>query len=108
MGEAVGQVTVVGQQQEALGLVVETPDGEDPRLQGDEVEHRRPALGIVGRGHHLGRLVEQVVDEAGPGGHGDAVDGDLVALGIHPASELGYLPVDRHPAGGDEVLAGPA
>ena len=45
MGQAVGEVAVVGEEQEALGVPVEPADGEDPRLGRDEVDDRRAALG---------------------------------------------------------------
>jgi hypothetical protein len=45
VGEAVGQVAVVGEQQQALGVGVEATDREDPRLVGHHLEHGGTALG---------------------------------------------------------------
>ena len=65
VGQPVGQVAVVGEQQQALGVEVEPTDREHPRLVRHEVDHRRSTLRIVGGGDHAGRLVQQVVDEPG-------------------------------------------
>ena len=65
VGEPVGQIAVVGQQQQPLGVGVEAADGEHPRLGRHQVDHGRAALRVARRGDHPGRLVQQVVDEAG-------------------------------------------
>ena len=48
MGDALGQLTVVGEQQQTLGVEVEAPDREHPRLTGHEVEDGGPALRVAG------------------------------------------------------------
>ena len=108
VGEAVGEVAVVGEQQQALGVAVEATDREHPGLGGHEVDHGRPALRVRRGGDHPGRLVEQVVDE--PGLHADlrAVDLDDVDLGIDPPAEHRHLAVHAHAPSLDQVLAGPA
>ena len=63
--EPVGQLAVVGEQQQALGVEVEAAHREHPGLVGHQLDHGRPALGVVGGGDHAGRLVQQVVDEPG-------------------------------------------
>ena len=52
VGEPVGEVAVVGEQQQALGVGVEAPDREHPGLGRHEVDHGRPALRVVGGGDH--------------------------------------------------------
>ena len=47
MGEALGQLAVVGEEQQALGVGVEAPDREDAGLVGHEVDHRGPTVGVV-------------------------------------------------------------
>ena len=47
--EAVGEVAVVGEQQQALGVGVEPADREHPGLGGHQVDDRRPALGVATR-----------------------------------------------------------
>ena len=65
VGDAVGQLAVVREQQQALGVGVEAADREHPRLVGHELDHGRAAVGVLGRGDDAGRLVQQVVDEPG-------------------------------------------
>ena len=86
VGQAVGQLAVVGQQQQALGVEVEAADREHPGLGGHQVDHRGAALGVVGGGDHAGRLVEQVVDQAGPHPDGGAVDLDQVVRRRRPGA----------------------
>ena len=49
MGDAVGQLTVVRQQQQALGVGVEAADREHPRLGGHELDDGRAAVGVLRR-----------------------------------------------------------
>ena len=107
MGEAVGQLAVVGQQQETLGVGVQASHGEHPGLPGHQAHRCGPALGI-GRGRDRApRLVEQVVDEAGGGSDHAAVHFHAVALGVDPLADARGHTVDPHPAGVDELLARP-
>ena len=76
MGQPVGQLAVVGQQQQALGVDVEAHHGEDAGPGGQPVEDGGATLGVVGGGNRARQLVEQEVDEAGLDAHGGAVDLD--------------------------------
>ena len=107
VGDAVGQLAVVGQQQQALGVGVEPADREHPRLGRHELDDGRAAVGVLGRRDDAGRLVEQVVDEAGLGADRRPVDLDEVDVGIDAPAEHGDLAVDRDPPGGDQLLADP-
>ena len=107
MGQTVGQPAVVGEQQETLCVGVEAPDREDPGHPGHESHGRGPALGVGGGGDHASGLVEQVVDGAGRGAQGVAVDLHPVALGVDPLAQQGHGAVDPHPARLDELLTGP-
>ena len=44
VGEALGEVAVVGEQEQALGVVVEAADREHPRLVGHELDDGRATL----------------------------------------------------------------
>ena len=102
-------VAVVGQHQQALGVLVEAPDREHPGLVGNEVGHGGSALGVRGGGHHPGRLVQ-----AGSGrGRGRPAPGRR-RRSPRPRARR---PADRGPAtspstvtrpSGDQLLAGPA
>ena len=65
MGQPVREIAVVGEQQQSLGVLVEAPDREDPRLEGHEVRDAATTVRIAGRRHHAGGLVQQEVHEAG-------------------------------------------
>ena len=52
------------------------PTGNTRGSAGTRVDHGRPPLGVGGGGDHAGRLVQQVVDEAGRHRHRHAVDRD--------------------------------
>ncbi len=78
--EMAGQLAVVGQQQQALGVEVEPADGDDARqLRRQLVEDGGAAFGVGVGGDEAARLV--VAPEAQRLGHGQglAVDQDLVA-----------------------------
>ena len=108
VGDAVGQLAVVGQQQQALGVGVEPADREHPRLGRHELDDGRPAVGVLGRRDDAGAACS-AGSGRGPGFDADrrAVDLDEVGVGVDPPAEHGDLAVDRHPAGGDQVLADP-
>ena len=93
---------------QALGVAVETADGEHAGLGGHQRQHGRPALRVVGRGDDVVRLVQQVVDEVGRRRHQHAVDLDPDGGGVDAPAQHGHLPVDGDAAGGDQLLAGPA
>ena len=97
VGDAVGQLAVVGQQQQPLGVGVEPADGEHPWLGGDELDDRRPSVGVACGGHHATRLVQQVVDEAGLGADRRTVDLDEVVSGStrRPSTATSPLTVTR-------------
>src|SRR5438067_921638 len=109
MQQAVGEIPVVREQQEPLRVPIEPSDGEDPRAivrqEGLEI---LATLGIPHRCHDPGRLVERVVPDAGVEVHREAVDPDLVPLGVRLVAERRHHSVDRHPTLDHEALTGPA
>ena len=108
MGEQVGQIAVVGHEDQPFAHPVEPADREQPPLTGHEIDHPRPPGGIEVGGHGPHRLVEQI--------HNPlrirqplAVDADLLRAGIDPRAEFAHdRPIDLDPAGGDQLLAGAA
>ena len=63
--EFVGQVAVVGHQQEPLAQIIQPPDRVEPLAQlREELHHGRPLLGITDRGDEALGLVEHEVAEA--------------------------------------------
>jgi hypothetical protein len=63
-GEAVGELTVVGDQQQPLAHVVQAADGVEalPHLV-EELHHRGPAFGVLDGGHEASGLVEDEVPQ---------------------------------------------
>lgn len=101
---AVGDVAVVGQEEQPLGVAVEAADRVDPLADIDQVHHR-PPLALVARGGDVAaRLVEEEV--AGSlGAQQVAVDPDLGGAGIDLGPELGDdLAVDVDAARPDQFL----
>ena len=105
MGDPIGQLPVVGQQQQSLGVDVEATDGEDARFVWHLFEHGRPSVRVTRRRDHTDGLVEQVVDETRPHTDRRTVDFDPIDVGVDAATENGDRAVHRHAAGRDEVLA---
>ena len=108
--QPVGEVAVVGEQQQALGVGVEAADVEEPLVAvADVVAEADPAELVVHRRDHAERLVEGEVDAGLVEVDAHAVDVDDLAGRVDAHAELGDdLAVDLHPAGGDELLADPA
>ncbi len=104
MGDEVGELTVVGEQQEALRIGIEPPYGIDPRLGRHEVRHDGTTLRIGGRADHPDGLVEQVVDAVGVGGKRHAVDRDAGRGRIDLHADRGHDPVDRDASSPDQHL----
>jgi hypothetical protein len=105
-GEFVGQVAVVGHEQQAFAQVVETANGIETfaRLR-EELHHRRAAFGIAHRGHEALGLVEHVVAETLGALEQFAIDADVVVGSIGLTAELGDdFAVDLNAALGDQLF----
>ena len=109
VGEAVRQLAVVGEQDDALGLGVEPADVEETGLAvGDVVAEALAAVRVLHGGDDTGGLVQRE-EQVRLGGHRQAVDLDLVLLRVDPHALLDDdLAVDLDPAGVDQLLAGAA
>ena len=106
--QALHEFPVVRQQQQAFGIVVEAPNRIDvlPYIR-QQVEHRRPPLGILPGRHVAARLVEQDVAmplrEVNPlPVHADVVAG---GVGLRAQLEDGRA-VDRNASVRDERFSG--
>ena len=110
MHEAVGELTVVSEQQQALGLGVQAANVEQalPLLEAlvDEVAHRRATHVVAHRGLDAARLIEDVVVHLIVDLDAHSVDADdvLVRVDAH-AHPIHNLAVDLDSARGDELLA---
>jgi hypothetical protein len=108
MHELRSEVSVIRQQQQSFGVVVEPPDGVNvfPHLA-QQIDHRRPALRIRARAHIPGRFVQQDVARALRRPQAPAVYADVVVVGVrfrahHPHD----FAVERHASLGDQLFGG--
>lgn len=87
--EALHEPAVVREEQQAFRVVVETADRVDvlPHVR-QQVEHRRPPLGILPRRHIPAGLVEQDVSVALRDVDALAIDSDVVSTRIGLRAEL--------------------
>jgi len=81
--EVVREVAVVGEEQEAARVGVETADREEPGAGGHEFAERTPAFGITQGGDHADRLVQHVGAQRGLARQRAAVHLDAVTPRIH-------------------------
>ncbi len=109
MGELGGQVAVVGQQQQAFGVVVQPADRVDVLVHAaQQIDHGRAPLRIGPGGHEAGGLVEQDVALGFGAAHAPAVHADVVLVGVGLGAQLANgRAVDRHAAFGNQRLGGP-
>jgi len=110
MQQALGQRAVVGEDQQALGVVIQPTDRVHVLADvGDEIDDRRPLLGVLPCRHVAPRLVQQ--DVAVLGGHMDAraIHADVVGGRVRLRAERGDRgAVDRHAAVGDQLFGRPS
>ena len=105
MGQAVDQIAVVGQQQQALGVVVETADRHDARTAAaHEIRDRFAAALILERGDVAARLVQHEVALFLASAERTAVHHDLVAAQIRLVADRRRAAVHGHSAVRDPAL----
>ena len=109
VGELVGEFAVIGQEQEAHALLVETAHRVDALGDlGQEVDDAGFARGVVVRRDIAFRLVDREVDQP-LALNSLAIDIDARLVGIDTGSEFADdLSVDRHAPLGDQFFASPA
>jgi hypothetical protein len=105
VSEETREVAIVGDQEQALAVLVEAADGVELDVpDGEEIEDRLAALVVARGGEKAGGLVEHEVPVA-TAKHGDAVNHDLVEVGVGPGAEgLTHFTVYAHAAGEDHLL----
>jgi hypothetical protein len=108
--EFVGEVAVVGDEQEAFAQVVQASDGVEPLAQlCEELHHGRAPLGIAHRGYKAPGLVEHEVSEALGALQQFAIDADVVTGGVGFGTEFGNdFAVHLYAARRDQIFSGTA
>jgi hypothetical protein len=104
MGETVGQLALVGQQDQAGGVDVQPPHRIQALGLRNQGYHGRAALRVAGARYDARRLVERVDDPLVRARYRAAVDRHRLA-GADVASRIGdRVAVDRDPAGAHDRL----
>jgi hypothetical protein len=106
---AKGELAVVREDDQSFGVVVEASDRIDllRDLAAQQVDDRRPSLGVVRRRHHGGGLVQQDVAQPLGGAQPLAVDLHGVAREVSLVPECCGAPVDGDAAVADVLLGLP-
>src|SRR5690606_18528834 len=108
VGELVGEVAVVGEQQQALAVGVQPSDVEHPGGHPVQVVGDGAAtLLVVHGGDHAAGLVERQVHQVRVGHYPLPVHVDHRGGRVDLVAQPGHHAVDRDPAVGDQLLAGP-
>ena len=108
VSEMLGEIAIVGEQKQTLGLRVEPADIEEPgKFCRQQVENRVPGMRIAPGGNKAGRLVEEDRERLfWP--NELVIDLDVVAR-LDLGAEIGArLTVHRHAPGSDELVTMPA
>jgi hypothetical protein len=104
--QPVRQVPVVGQQQQTLGIRVETADVKQALRPVGHIVADTGSAAVVGhRGVHATRLVQRQVLHVGTQLQPHAIDVDDSVVGVDPHPHLAHHdPVDLDPAASDHLL----
>ena len=107
VGEALREVTVVGEEKKPFGLGVEPADVKKPRqMRWEQIEDGIARMRIASGGHKSRRLMEHEIEPA-LGVDQLAIDLDVVAVAGLDAEIGADLAVDRNPASRDQFIAMP-
>ena len=108
MGQLRGEVAVVGQDEQPFGIVVEASDRVDVVAHApQQIDHRRPPLGIGPRRDVAARLVQQEVEAALGELDAAAVHADVIAGGVGLRPEFANRrAVDGHASVEHQLLGG--
>ncbi len=104
MGEPVGELTVIGQEDQAGRVDVEAAHRVQPQGRENQRHHRRAALGIASGGDHSEWLVDGEDDARGRLRDGPAIHFDLVGELDCPGRVGDLNTADRHPPGANQPL----
>ncbi len=112
MQHPLGPVAIVGEQEHALGVLVQASDrveacpvGDERRR--DEVEHRPLGMAIARGRRDAGRLVEHEIRLRRRPADDPAVHGDDGLLRVHPRPEGRGLAIHRDATGDDHRFGSP-
>ena len=109
MGQGLGQRAVVGHQQQAVGVVIQAPDGVKARqCAAQQIRHRRPALLVAEGGDDAAGLVEHNICMLRRKAQRHAVHADAVPLRVCALPQACREVVYRHAPGENQLFSAPA
>lgn len=107
VGQQVGQIAVVGEQDQAFAIYIQAADRVKTHRQIDEIDHGLASIiGRLSSRENIAGFVDGDVCRRLRGVHRVAIHIDPVAYGVGFTAQDGALPVDGHTPGGDQVFAG--
>lgn len=105
--ELIREFTVVEQEDQTLGVVVQATDRVDELAQvlGDKLHDRGAAFGVAARGYVPGGFVQGQVMMLGAEADAPAGDADVIRVRVGLRTQFSQLSVDRHFSFGDQRFA---
>lgn len=97
VGDAKGEVAVIGEHHQAFGVCVETPCRIYPWTIRNQVNDRRPSLRIIRSTHRPDRLVDGVVGQIRSDRQRHAIDLDTGGCRIDLLTEMGGFTIYGDP-----------
>ena len=105
MRKPVGQLAVVGDQDQSFARFVEPSDREQALVAGGQIDYPRAARWIAVGGQNADRLVDREIDQAAPAQR-FAIDANLLPLRIDSRAQFGDgFAVDIDAAFADQFFA---
>ena len=99
------QAAVIGEQQQAFGVYIEPPDGDDARhIRRQALKYRRASFGVFSGGDKPARLVEKEQPRAFGRAHPLAVDAHIVADRHVKRGTLEHRAIDADAPGDDPAF----
>ena len=89
MSQPVGEVAIIGHQQQALAASIKPSDGEESFVAAKKINHAGPPFRIAIRANDSNGLIQGVIDATR---HMQLlpIDSDLLHTGVHARSQLGH------------------
>ncbi len=107
MGEAIGEVAVIREDEQALRIGIEPPYRKHARFGRYQVGNDLPPLRVACRADYPARLEQQVIRQPGTGRKRQAVDRDPRRLRVYLLPDTRRLAVDSDPPRSDQILGAP-
>jgi hypothetical protein len=106
MCQAVGEIAVIGHQQESGGIDIKTSDREKTdRIVSHQVSNNTTSVRIIQCRHNPKGLIKEKISRLFGGPDRFTINQDLAVVGICLIAQLGNLVVDADPACSNQVFS---